>query len=448
MAVAGSMWLRGFGVFLTAVLLTVDPARAQQAGPAFDWLSPEPLAWADPNTFNWATSPLKLNVHEYGSYNSNILGIPSPGPNQPSTLKPGQTQGDFLLNTNVGASTRFNAWSQKFYADASYNVINYRNNIGFDGHNYNVDAGVNWVATSHCSGTLTAVSSQRQAAQEDSFGPGISTVRLQSVAETGQCGIYQNVSAILNSGIASMNQTAVGARRFAGNALDNVTAYAQGGLQYQWTDLNNLQFLTKISDIRYTNRFVVAAADALNSTSILNARYTNYSLVYNRTFSEMLNASASAGFATISQETFGGRQSNSTPKTPTFAFHAAWLPTPKWSFFVNVSRSVSPPTSVLAGTQIGNVESVVANYQWTPKLSLSLTASRNYLAGAQTLNNLITLARGGYGANTFLSALARATYQITPFTSATVSVQKTERTYARGTAQGEIVLFGLDYQPQ
>jgi hypothetical protein len=382
-------------------------------------------------------------LHEYGSYNSNIL-------NSPSTfvLPPGQTRGDYLVNTTVGGSTRFNAWSQQVFADASYNVINYRHNVGFDGHNYNLDAGVNWIATSRCSGTIFLLSNQHQAAQEDLFGPGITTVRTQSASETGQCGVYQNVSVVLNSGITSTNQSVLGATTRAANALDNVNSYVQGGLKYQWADLNNLQLLAKFSDTRYTNRAVVAFADAINNFSLLNARYANYTVVYNRTLTETFNVSASAGLATISQQTVGGRQASSTPTTPTYSLRAQWLPTPKWSLAVNFNRSVAPPTSILAGVQIGNSESVVATYQWTPKLGLSLALSRNYLAGAQRLNNLVTQALGGYGANTYEAATARATYQITPFTSASISMIATQRYYTGGNSSGEILLFGLDYQPQ
>lgn len=443
------MRVRGFGVFLAAVLLAAGLVCAQQARAlaidsptTIDWLSPEALAWTNPDTFNWSTSPVKLNVHEYGSYNSNVLNAPTT-----NVLLPGQTRGDYILNTTVGASTKFEAWSQQFFGDASYNILNYRHNVGYDGHNYSLDAGINYVLTSRCTGQVVAAASQRQAPQEQLFGPGITTVRNQSLVETANCKLYQNISAILNSGITSTNQTAIAAPTAAANALDNTTAYLQTGLQYQWTGLDNLQLLTRFSDTRYTNATVVSVADALNATGLLNARYVNYTLVYNRTFSELFNMSATGGLSTQSRETRNQR-SGSPATTPIYSLNLAYLPTPKWTFLVSLSRTVSPPVSILAGTQIGNTESFTASYLWTPKLNLSVTLSRNYLAGAPPLSTTITQVLGGFGANTLLSAVFKATYQITPFTSATISAQKSNRTYTGQNVPTEILLFGLDYQPQ
>jgi hypothetical protein len=157
--------------------------------------------------------------------------------------------------------------------------------------------------------------------------------------------------------------------------------------------------------------------------------------------------SATGGLSTTNQEA-ASHLSRPSATTPIYSFLASYLPTPKWTFLLNVSRTVSPPVSVLAGTQIGDAESFTASYLWTPKLNLALTLSRSHLSAAQPLSNAITQALGGYGANTFMSALLKATYQMTPFTSATISVQKTSRTYSSQNVASEILLFGLDYQPQ
>ena len=191
-----------------------------------------------PDNFNWSTSPVKLNAHEFVGYNSNILNsLPS------TALPPVETRSDYVLTSIIGASSKFDAWSQQFFGDASYTIINYRNNIGFDGHNYNFDGGVNWVATSLCQGKLIAVSRQAQAPQEELFGPGLDTVRTVSATETGQCTIYQDVSAIVNSGVTTTNHNVVGAGASGANALDNTTAYVQGGFSsisgLGWTVCNS-----------------------------------------------------------------------------------------------------------------------------------------------------------------------------------------------------------------
>jgi hypothetical protein len=447
------MWVRGVGVVAAAVLFRVGLAWGQQAAPvspggsvsqAYDWLSPAPLTWNQPETFNWSTSPVKLNAHESGGYNSNILN------SAPSTvLPPGQTRGDYLLTSIIGASSKFNAWSQHFFGDASYTVINYRDNTGFDGHNYNFAGGVNWVATSRCQGQLMAVSRQAQAPQEELFGPGLDTVRTVSATETGQCSIYQDISAIVNSSITTTKHHVVGASAAGANALDNTTAYVQGGFSYQWPGVNSLQFLTTFTETHFDNPAVVDVAQNLNASALLNVHILNYQLVYNRTISDIFNFSAAAGVSTTGQESVQTHNITS-PATPTYSVTANWLPTPKWSIQIGANRSVTPPVSIVAGTQVTDAEHATIAYFWTPKLSLTATLSRSNLAGNQNFPaaNQLTQALGGFGANTLLSARLGAAYQVTPFTTATLSFQKFNRTASGENISSGIVLFGIDYQPQ
>ena len=445
------MWVRGSGVFAAAHLFTAGLAWGQQTAPAppggsgvptYDWLSPAPLAWTQPETFNWSTSPVKLNAHESGSYNSNILN------SAPSTvLPPGQTRGDYLLTSIIGASSKFNAWSQQFFGDASYTVINYRDNIGFDGHNYNFDGGVNWVATSRCQGQLMAVSSQAQAPQEELFGPGLDTIRTVSATETGQCAIYQDVSAIVNSGVTTTNHHVVGAAAGGANALDNTTAYIQGGFSYQWASVDSLQFLTKLTETHFTNPTVTDIAQNLNASALLNVHILNYQLVYNRTLSDIFNFSAAGGMSTTGEETTG-THNLTPPATPTYSVTANWLPTPKWSIQISANRSVAPPVSIIAGSQVTDAEQAAITYYWTPKLSLSATLARSNLGGNQVAAvNQLTQALGGFGANTLLSASLKASYQVTPFTTASLYYQKYNRVTSGEYISSGIVLFGIDYQP-
>jgi hypothetical protein len=448
------MWVRGFGVFSTAVLLSSGLVHSQEStlSPREEagldsrgWLSPAPLAWTQPETFNWSTSPIKLNAHEYGSYNSNILNAP-----RSSFLLPGETRGDYLLTTTIGASGKYNAWAQQIFGDASYSVINYRHNVGFDGHNYNLDGGVNWVATSRCQGQLMAATKQYQTPQEEQFGPGIETMRTSYATETGRCSIYQDISAVLNSAVTTQNRTALGTLTPQANSLNNnITAYVQGGLQYQWPSLDKLQFLTKFSETHFTNPSVVGVAEALNASALLNTHVVYYDVVYNRTISPMLNFNLSGGLAIINEQT-AGQHSTSPPAIPTFALTVNWLPSPKWLFAINADRTVTPPVSVLGGTQVGDTENVSMTYFLTPKVSLVATFARNFLAGNQTtpIANNLTRALGGFGANTLLSATLKALYQVTPFTTASISYQKSDRTLTGENIPTDIVLFGLDYQPQ
>jgi hypothetical protein len=163
----------------------------------------------------------------------------------------------------------------------------------------------------------------------------------------------------------------------------------------------------------------------------------------------MLNFSLSGGMAFINEQTVGHR-STSPPAIPTYALTINWLPSPKWFFAINANRTVTPPISVLGGSQIGDLENVTVTYFWTPKVSIVATLARNFLAANQAVPvaNTLTRALGGFGANTLLSASLKALYQVTPFTTASISYQKSDRTLTGENIPTDIVLFGLDYQPQ
>jgi hypothetical protein len=161
----------------------------------------------------------------------------------------------------------------------------------------------------------------------------------------------------------------------------------------------------------------------------------------------MLNASASGGLAVISNQTVG-RISSGSSTTPTYSLTVNWLPSQKWAVQVGVARTVSPPTSILAGTQVGDTENVAVTYNWTSKLSLSGTVSRSYTSGALELSNALTRAIGGYGASTVVYETIAANYQATPFTRATLSFQHTNRTITGENISTGIVMFGIDYQPR
>ena len=175
---ADRMRLKRVGILLIAALLASGRAHGEDSVSAnvppasYDWLSPNPLAWTLPNTFNWSESPIRINAHEYVGYNDNILNQA-----QNYQLPPGQRAGDPFTKTSVGASTMFYAGAQQFFGDASYTVTNYRHDTALDLHNYSFDGGLNWQVTSRCQGKLVGAARSTEAPLEEQAGPGIDIVQ-------------------------------------------------------------------------------------------------------------------------------------------------------------------------------------------------------------------------------------------------------------------------------
>uniref|UniRef100_UPI003F993BE0 hypothetical protein n=1 Tax=Rhodoblastus sp. TaxID=1962975 RepID=UPI003F993BE0 len=235
----GNMWRKSLGVLSAAILFTNGIAFGQESisapggGPspaAYDWLSPAPLAWVEPN-FNWSDSPIRPYLHEYTGYNSNILNL-YPG----VALPPGVNRGDSFVRTDVGASARPNYEAQQFFFDLDYSTTDYRHDTRFDLHNHFFDGGVNWTLNSLCTGTLVAADRTQEAPQDELVGPGVDILTTKLINETGRCHIYQDVSIIVNSNATSTRHSLITAQ-----TLDNNTTYGQGGLQYAWSTLDNLQ---------------------------------------------------------------------------------------------------------------------------------------------------------------------------------------------------------------
>jgi hypothetical protein len=437
------MWFRGLGVISAAVFATIGSARAQQtavstsAPAAYDWLSPAPLAFQKWRDFNWSESPVLLNASVKGGYNSNILNIPANFSNVYSKIS-----GDYQLVTTVGSSTKFNIYQQQFYADANYAVTNYREFHSLDQHNYIIDGGVNWSLGSTCNGNLSAISSSQQASQADSFGPGVNTIHSSSVNETGTCRIYQNLSAQVNSGYNVHNNT-----QLIAQAIDNTTAFVLGGLQYQWPNTDSVQAQVKYSDTTFTNNTALNALTMNTTPTDLqgNVRLTNYQLIYSRTFSDKFNASVLGGLSTAS---IPGTTRQSNASTPIYTFTANWRPDPVWMVALSVSRTVTPPVSAISYTQVGNQQMLTVSYNFTPKILLTAAFNRSQLLGGPNIAaQPYLLSLGSYGANVLVSASFTGSYQITPFTTASVSITTSQRYAQSGNIPANLFMFGLDYRP-
>lgn len=330
--------------------------------------------------------------------------------------------------------------AQQFFADGNETITVYRRDVGFDVHGYSYDAGVNWHAPTNCQGKLVAAASQTQTPQEQLLAPGVDIVRAISANETGQCTLFQqNYSIIFNGGLTSQTHSL-----FLARALDSNTATAQGGLQYQWAGLNQLQLLVGYTDTHYIN----AASYAPESGGLVQYyRQISYQILYNRTISDKLDFLAMAGL--VETPSLSGN-ANRMNFLPSYSLTLNWRPSQKWSLSLATSHTVSQPYSVIANAQVSTTQSASISYNWTPKFSIlgSLTASE--LGGSPAL-----VANGAdqtpvylnYGASNVFSASLAASYQWTPFTSATISVQRSDRTFDSQHITSDLVMMGLDYRP-
>jgi hypothetical protein len=439
------MWLRSFGVLSAAVLFTNGIAFGQDAviasgggggAPAYGWLSPAPLAWT-PVNFNWADLPIKLNAHESAGYNSNIYNL------IPGTFKlpPGQVLGDYFIQTTYGASAKANVQAQQFFADISFFTTNYRQDHNADQHNHSFDGGVNWAGGSLCAGQLKAVDSLITTPQQQAIGPGIDNVTTESLAESGQCHFYQDINVIFNADAISSRHSLVTAQLLDSNAYD-----MQGGIQYAWASLDNIEALVKFSKTRYTN--YVAISTIYQTPQDVNL--VSYTLTYNYTIAPLLNVSAMGGFTeSLGLSSPGSVATKNGPLSPIYSFTLNYLPTSKWTLSFVSSRTVSAPNSIIASaTQVSTTQSLTASYAWTPKFTLQASYGLTTTsAPGSTVPSPIYNAYL-YGANTLWSSSLNATYQMTPFTSLVFALQNSNRQTNGTRLNTSIVTMGLDYRPQ
>jgi hypothetical protein len=454
------MWLRSFGVLSAAVLFTNGIAFGQDAvtasggggvAHAYDWLSPAPLAWT-PVNFNWADLPVKVFAHESGGYNSNIYNLSSSRASQSFFLPKGQINADYFSRIELGASTKIDIESQKLFVDYVQSTTNYIHDRAADIHNHTFDGGVNWRAGSHCDGKLMATSSVLQALQVQAIGPGIDNVTTQAFNETGQCHFYQDISAILNSDAISTRHSLLTAK-----PLDNNTTDVQGGLQYQWPSLDNLQAMIKYTN---TNYIYGAFLTPLGLTPHY-VHLINYGLTYNNQSSQLITYSIMGGFTQSLDLILSPNNTTNGKLQPVYSVSLFYNPTPKWTVTINSSRTVSPPNTLITNstTQTTTTQAATLTYAWTPKLSLSASLGLSTSSAPGATRNPSPLYNSLlYGPSTFYTASIGATYTITPFTSLVFSLNQSKRQFnptnavaatsaTNGNVNTSIVMIGLDYRP-
>ena len=380
---------------------------------------------------NWADLPVKLTASETVSYNSNLnslpIGVHNPG---------GGPQGDFTSASNFGFSTRANVSGQQLFFDATFGVIRYLHNVQFDSDVYSLNAGVDWTLTSRCSGTLGVSLAKSPTALTELVATGVNYTTSTALNETGKCAVSNGFSLVFNSGLTTTtNSNPI-------DALNNSrTTLLSAGIEYA-KGYSTLTLLASNSDNNFNGRSAAQAA-LLGLATVTD--FHTFSLNYTRQINANLSVSGLIGLVgTTNGFTLG------LPKSllPIYTLSTTWAFTPKLSLNASASRTVAPPTTVIANEQMSYDATVNLAYQITPKVSVIAGGSIDYSTSTFTS----ALAQAGIspffvGTQKNYTLNAGLAYAMTPFLSAALNASYSERVGNGFITPQDLLTVSLNYRP-
>jgi long-subunit fatty acid transport protein len=138
------------------------------------------------------------------------------------------------------------------------------------------------------------------------------------------------------------------------------------------------------------------------------------------------------------------------PKTllPIYTISGTWAVTPRLSLNASASRSISPPTTVIANAEQSYTAVMGLSYQLTPKVTVSAGGSVGYSTSSFTpataetgISPFLFSAQNTYSLNTGLN------YSMTPFLSAALGATYSERVGNHLITPQDIVTVSLNYRP-
>jgi Putative beta-barrel porin 2 len=378
---------------------------------------------------NWADLPFKLTASQIVSYNSNISNFPI------GVAPLGAILGDFTSTTNFGFQTKGNISGQQVFLDATFGEIKYLRETQFNSTVYSVNAGVDWNITSRCSGSLVASLSKSPAQLTEQVGTGVNYTTSNALNETGKCAISNGYSLVFNSGLTTTTNSD------ATNSLNDAqTKLVAAGVEYA-KGASTLTALASISDQNFTGRGAAANAVGLATET----DFHSFTLNYTRQINPDLTVTGLVGLVGVTSGFSLG-----LPKTllPIYTVSATWAFTPKLSLNASASKTISPPTTVIANAQQSYNAAMNLIYQVTPKVSLSAGGSIGYsttpftsTAASAISPFLFNNSQNTYNLNTGL------TYSMTPFLSAALSATYSERVENHSITPQDVVTVSLNYRP-
>jgi Putative beta-barrel porin 2 len=425
--------MRRSGAFTLAVVLTlgaVTGGRGQELSSSVTAANGSLDGFVLPSVpENWADLPFKLTASQTVSYNSNISSFPV------DVAPRGAIVGDFTSTTNFGFQTKANVSSQQLFLDATFGVIRYVHDVQFDSTVYSLNAGVDWTVTSRCSGTLAASLSKSPGQLTEQVGTGVNYTTTTALNETGKCSVANGYSWLFNSGLTTTtNSDAI-------NAVNNArTALISAGVEYA-KGYGTVTALASITDQNFTGRSAAQAAAGLATET----DFHQFTLNYTRQINPNLSVSGLIGLVGVTSGFTLG-----LPKTllPIYTVSTTWALTPKLGLNASASRSISPPTTVIANAQQSYSAGMNLTYQLTPKVGLSAGGSVDYSTSSFTspaaealISPFVFSTQKTYSLNTGLS------YSMTPFLSAALSASYSERVGNHLITPQDVVTVSLNYRP-
>ena len=137
---------------------------------------------------------------------------------------------------------------------------------------------------------------------------------------------------------------------------------------------------------------------------------------------------------------------------PVYSLAATWEATPKLGLTAGASKTVSPPTSLLANLQVTESASLGLTYSLTPKVFMAagVAASRSsggFTAATPNLSALGPINQVFAANSNTYSANASINYAITPFVTANLSYTFTKSVQANLVTPTDVVLLALTFSP-
>ena len=425
--------MRRSGAFTLAVVLTlgaVTGGRGQELSSSVTPANGSLDGFVLPSVpENWADLPFKLTASQTESYNSNISSFPI------GFAPKGTVLGDFTSTSNFGFQTKANVSSQQVFLDATFGVIHYLHETQFDSTVYSLNAGVDWKVTSRCSGTLAASLSKSPGQLTEQVGTGVNFTTTTALNETGKCSVSNGYSLVFNTGLTTTTNSD------AANALNDArTELIAAGVEYA-KGYSTLTALASISDQSFTGRSAAEAAVGLATET----DFHSFTLNYTRQIDPNLSVSGTIGLVGVTSGFSLG-----LPKTllPIYTVSGTWTLTPKLSLNASASKSIAPPTTVVANAQQSYNAGMDLTYQLTPKVAVSAGGSVDYSTSSFTgvsaqalVSPFVFSSQNTYNLNAGLN------YSMTPFLSAALNASYSERVANHLITPQDIVTVSLNYRP-
>jgi Putative beta-barrel porin 2 len=422
--------MRRSGAFTLAVVLTlgaVSGGRGQELSSSVTPANGSLDGFVLPSVpENWADLPFKLTASQNVSYNSNISSFPI------GVAPKGAILGDFTSATNFGFQTRANVSGQQVFLDATFGVIRYLHEVQSNSTVYSLNAGVNWNVTSRCSGTLATSLSKSPAQLTEQVGTGINYTTTTALNESGKCGVANGYSLLFNSGLTTLTNSD------ATNAVNNSrTALIAAGIEYA-KGYGTLTALASNSNANFSNRSGVLGLAT-------ETDFHSFTLNYTRQINPNLSVSGTIGLVGVTSGFSLG-----LPKTllPIYTISGTWTLTPKLSLNASASRSIAPPTTVIANAQQSYSAGMNLSYQLTPKVAISAGGSVDYSTTSFTSSTAATgLSAFFFSSQNNYSLSTGLNYSMTPFLSAGLSASYSERVANHQITPQDVVTVSLNYRP-